>query len=186
MDTRELLQETKERMEQVVTALHAELAKLRTGRAHPALLEHISVESYGSVLRLKEVASITLDSGQTLLISPWDTQQVPAIEKAISESDLGLSPVSHGDKIRVTLPALTQERRQELMKVVGNAAEKSRVAVRGIRRDVLQRLKESVKDKHLSEDEERSIQGDVQKLTDHAIASVDELKSHKDTELQTV
>ncbi len=185
-DTQQLLGDMESRMSQAVHALQGELAKLRTGRAHPDLLAHIKIESYGSQMPLEQVASVSVEGGQTLLIAPWDRQNVAAIEKAIQTSDLNLNPVSHGDKVRVTLPALTAERRGELMKLVGASAEKAKVSIRNVRRDGLQQLKDQVKAKTLTEDQERSAGQAIQKATDRVIASVNEVKEAKETELQTI
>jgi ribosome recycling factor len=184
-DSQACINETKERMAQSLDVLRSELSKFRTGRAHTGLLEHLTVQVYGSSMPLSQVANITAES-QSLVVTPWDRSQVSAIEKAIRESELGLNPATVGDKIRVVLPPLTQERRQSLLKLVGQEAEKAKVAIRNIRRDVLQDLKSAVKDKILTEDDEYALQAQVQKVTDDTIKFSDQIRQDKEKELQHI
>ena len=175
-----------ERMAKCVAALKNELKKLRTGRANTSLLEHVRVEYYGSEVPLQQVANVAVEDARTLTVVPWEKQLVPAIEKAIMKSDLGLNPATAGSVIRVPLPALTEERRRELTKVVRHEGENSRVAIRNVRRDVLHELKEMLKEKLISEDVERKAHEEVQKLTDKYVAEVDHVLADKEKELMQV
>jgi ribosome recycling factor len=175
-----------ERMGKCVVAYRNELKKLRTGRASTALLEHIRVEYYGSDVPLQQVANVAVEDSRTLTVVPWEKQMVPVIEKAIMKSDLGLTPNTAGTVIRVPLPALTEERRRDLTKVVRHEAENARVAIRNVRRDVMHDLKEMLKEKLVSEDDDRRAQEDVQKLTDKFIADVDHVLADKEKELMQV
>jgi len=174
------------RMKKSVEALRHELSRLRTGRAHTSLLEHITVSYYGAEVPLNQVASITVSDPRTLTVSPWDKKAVQNVEKAILNSDLGLNPATSGDVIRVPLPPLTEERRRELTRVVRQEAEQARVAIRNIRRDANQALKTMVKEKEMSEDEERRAEDEIQKLTDKYIAEVDEVAKAKEADLMEV
>lgn len=175
-----------ERMQKSLDSLKSELAKLRTGRAHPSLLEHITVEYYGNQAPLSQAANITASDARTLTVTPWDKNMVQPIEKAILTSDLGLNPSTSGSVIRVPLPPLTEERRRDMIKVVRAEAEHGRVAVRNVRRDANNELKTLLKDKKISEDEERRAQEEVQKLTDKYIIETDKLLEVKEKELMEV
>lgn len=175
-----------DRMAKCVAALRNELKKLRTGRANTALLEHVRVEYYGNEVPLQQVANVAVEDARTLTVVPWEKQLVPVIEKAIMKSELGLNPATAGSVIRVPLPALTEERRRELTKVVRHEGENARVAIRNVRRDVLQELKEMLKEKLISEDVERKAHEEVQKLTDKYVAEVDHVLADKEKDLMQV
>ncbi|MEJ2575764.1 MAG: ribosome recycling factor [Gammaproteobacteria bacterium] len=175
-----------QRMVKSVEALQDHLAKLRTGRAHPSLLDHLHVSYYGSDVPLKQVAAINVEDARTLAVQPWEQNMVGAIEKAILESDLGLNPNTAGTVIRVPLPPLTEERRRDLTKVVRHEAEQARVAVRNIRRDANKDLESLVKDKLISEDDERRGHEIIQKLTDQYIKEIDEVLAAKEEDLMSV
>ena len=175
-----------ERMGKCVAALKNELKKLRTGRASTNLLEHLRVDYYGSEVPLQQVANVAVEDSRTLTVVPWEKQMVPVIEKAIMKSDLGLNPATAGTVIRVPLPALTEERRRELSKVVRHEGEGARVAIRNVRRDVMHELKEMLKEKLVSEDVDRKAQEEVQKLTDKYVAEVDHVIAEKEKELMQV
>lgn len=177
---------TAERMGKSVDALKLELAKIRTGRAHPSLLDHINVSYYGNDVPLSQVANVTIEDARTLAVSPWERTMVQAIEKAIMTSDLGLNPNTAGTVIRVPMPPLTEERRKDLVKVARHEAENSRVAVRNIRRDANTDLKNAVKDKLISEDAERKSVEQVQKLTDQYVKEVDALLEQKEKDLLAI
>jgi ribosome recycling factor len=174
------------RMRKSIASLKDELTKIRTGRAHTSLLDHIPVPYYGSEVPLTQAASVAVTDARTLTITPWEKALVPVIEKAIMASDLGLNPVTVGAVIRINLPSLTEERRRDLIKVVRSEAEGSRVAIRNIRRDANNDLKKLIKDKAISEDDERRAQDDVQKLTDKFVAEVDKILAAKETELMEI
>jgi len=174
------------RMAKSIDSLKDEMAKVRTGRAHPSLLSHIMVDSYGSMVPLSQVANVGIEDARTLTITPWERTMVQVIEKAIMTSDLGLNPNSAGTVIRVPMPALTEERRKDLVKVVKGEAENSRVAVRNVRRDANTSLKTLQKDKDISEDDERRGQDEVQKLTDQYIKSIDEVLASKEKDLMEI
>ncbi|MDE2197220.1 MAG: ribosome recycling factor [Gammaproteobacteria bacterium] len=174
------------RMHKSADVLKETLAKLRTGRAHPSLLDHLRVSYYGSEVPLNQVANVTVADGRTLTITPWEKQMVPVIEKAIMSSDLGLMPATAGSIIRVPMPALTEERRREIIKVARQEAEAARVAVRGVRRDANTELKTLLKDKKITEDQERRAQDEIQKLTDKSIADIDKILAGKEAELLEV
>jgi ribosome recycling factor len=171
------------RMAKSVEALKHAFSKLRTGRAQASLLDHVSISYYGSDTPLNQVASVVVSDARTLTVTPWEKKIVPDVEKAILNSDLGLNPVSAGDVIRVPLPALTEDRRKEMTKVVRHEAEDARVAIRNIRRDANQHLKGLIKEKHLAKDEEHRAEDEVQKLTDCFIATVDDLLKAKEQDL---
>ena len=169
-----------------IEAIKNELQKNRTGRAHPGILDQVQVEYYGSMLPISQVANVSLIDARTISVQPWEKGMGAKIEKAIRESDLGLNPSSLGDLIRVPLPALTEERRKELTKVVRNAGEDARVAVRNLRRDANDQAKKLLKDKLISEDDERRSNDDIQKLTDRTIAEIDKLVQAKEAEVMAV
>jgi ribosome recycling factor len=174
------------KMGKSVEALKSDLGKVRTGRAHTGLLDHIQVDYYGSMMPLSQVANVTLADARTIGVQPWEKKMIPVVEKAIRDSDLGLNPATSGDLIRIPMPALTEERRRELTKVVHKDAENARVAVRNIRRDANEHLKKLLKDKQCSEDDERHAQADVQKLTDRFIAEIDKIMHAKEADLMAV
>jgi ribosome recycling factor len=174
------------RMAKCVLALRNELKKLRTGRAHASLLEHIRVDYYGNQVPLNQVSNVAVEDARTLTVTPWEKPMVQAIEKAIMKSDLGLMPNTAGTVIRVPMPPLTEERRRDMTKVVRHEAENARVAVRNVRRDVMNELKEMLKEKMISQDEEKRAHDDVQKLTDKHVAEVDQILAEKEKELMQV
>jgi ribosome recycling factor len=182
----ELKKSTEQKMHRSVEAFRADLAKVRTGRAHTGLLDHITVDYYGAPTPLAQVAKVTLLDARTIGVAPFEKKMLQAVEKAIRDSDLGLNPASMGELIRVPMPSLTEERRKELIKVVRHEAENARVAVRNLRRDAIHHVKEALKKKEISENEERRSQEDVQKLTDRAIAEIDKLLQQKEAELLAV
>lgn len=182
----EIIKDANSRMSKSIESLKTELAKIRTGRAHPSLLEHISVDYYGSPTPLSQIASIGVEDARTLTITPWESPMVQAIEKAIMNSDLGLNPNSAGSVIRVPMPQLTEERRRDLVKVVRHEGENGKVAIRNIRRDANSDFKSLEKEKEISEDEERKAQDDIQKLTDQHVKEIDELIEVKETDLMKV
>jgi ribosome recycling factor len=182
----EIRKSTEQKMLKSIESLKSDLAKVRTGRAHTGLLDHIQVEYYGSMVPLSQVAGIGLADARTISVQPWEKKMLPVIEKAIRESDLGLNPASQGDVLRVPMPSLTEERRRELAKVIKHEGENARVAVRNLRRDANQGLKDLLKKKDISEDEERRAQDDVQKLTDRFVADIDKLVAEKEKEILTV
>ena len=171
------------RMAKSIDSLKHDLVKLRTGRAHTSLLDHLTVSYYGSDVPLNQVASITIGDARTLVVTPWEKNLVPAIEKAILASDLGLNPATAGTVIRIPLPPLTEERRRDLIKLVRQEGENARVAVRNIRREANADLKELLKEKDITEDEERRAQEAIQKLTDKAIGDVDKVLAAKEADL---
>ena len=182
----EILKDADDRMNKTLKALASELAKIRTGRAHPSLLEHISVNYYGSQVPLNQAANINVLDARTLGVAPWDKNMVTAIEKAIMNSDLGLNPVTAGSVMRVPLPVLTEERRKELTRVVRSEAEKARVAIRNIRRDANHHLKEMLKEKLITEDEDRRQEDKIQKITDVHIKDIDNTLKEKELELMEI
>jgi ribosome recycling factor len=175
-----------QKMAKSIDAFKQELMKIRTGRAHPGLLDQVHVEYYGSMVPISQVANVTLLDARTISVQPWEKGMGPKIEKAIRESDLGLNPASQGDLLRVPMPALTEERRKELTKVVRHAGEEAKIAVRNLRRDANEHLKKLLKDKQATEDEERRAQDDVQKLTDRTVAEIDRLIHGKEAEIMAV
>lgn len=182
----DLKQDASQRMTKSIESLQSELSKIRTGRAHPSLLEHITVDYYGSETPLQQVASISIADPRTLMVTPWEKPMLPVVEKAIRQSDLGLNPASMGEGIRVPLPALTEERRRDMTRLVRNEAENARVAVRNIRRDANQQLKEALKEKMISEDDERRGQDIIQKLTDKFVAEIEKCLTTKEADLLEV
>lgn len=177
---------TEQKMNKSIETLKADLAKVRTGRAHAGILDHVKVDYYGNPTQLSQVANITLIDARTIGVQPWEKKMVGAIEKAIRESDLGLNPATQGELIRVPTPPLTEERRKEMVKLVKTEAEDAKIAVRNIRRDANEGLKKLLKDKAISEDDERRAQDDVQKLTDRFVAEIDKLVAEKEKEVLTV
>ena len=177
---------TEHKMQKSLEALKIDLAKVRTGRAHIGLLDHVQVEYYGSMVPVNTVANVTLLDTRTLGVQPWEKAMVSKVEKAIRDCDLGLNPATQGEVIRVPMPALTEERRRDLIKVVKHECENARVAMRNLRRDANATLKDLLKNKSCSEDEERRAQEDVQKLTDKYVAEIDKQFAQKEVELMAV
>jgi ribosome recycling factor len=175
-----------QKMAKSLDALKADLSKVRTGRAHTGLLDHIHVDYYGSMMPLSQVANVTLADARTIGVQPWEKKMIPVVEKAIRDSDLGLNPATSGDLIRIPMPALTEERRKELTKVVHKEAEAARIAVRNVRREANEHLKKLLKDKQCSEDDERHALVDLQKLTDRFIADIDKVMQAKETDLMAI
>jgi ribosome recycling factor len=186
MNISEIRKSAEQKMQKSVEALKHDLAKVRTGRAHTGLLDHVLVDYYGAMVPIAQVANVGLADARTITVQPWEKKMAPVIEKAIRESDLGLNPATHGDVIRVPMPPLTEERRRELTKVVRHEGENAKVAVRNLRRDAIAHLKELLKKKEVSEDEERRAQDEVQKLTDRFVAEIDKLIAEKEKEIMTV
>ncbi len=186
MSVSELKQNADQKMQKSIESLKHDLSKVRTGRAHPSLLDQVHVDYYGSPTPLSQVANLTLIDARTIGVQPWEKNMIAPVEKAIRESDLGLNPASMGDLIRVPMPALTEERRKELVKVVKHEGENAKIAVRNIRRDANEHLKKLLKDKDISEDDERRAQDDVQKMTDKFVAEVDKLVTQKEADIMTV
>jgi len=182
----DIKKDARERMAKCVQNFQADLKKLRTGRAHPSLIEHLKVDYYGSEVPLQQVASIAVEEGRTLVVSPWEKGVVQAIEKAIHKSDLGLSPMTAGTVIRIPMPPLTEERRREITKVLRHDAENARVAVRNVRRDVMGDIKDLLKEKLISQDDERRAETEIQKLTDKHVADVDQVLAAKEKEVMQV
>lgn len=182
----ELKKSTEQKMQKSLEALKHDFAKVRTGRAHTGLLDHIQVDYYGSPMPVNQVANLTLLDARTIGVTPWEKKMIPIVEKAIRDSDLGLNPATQGDTVRVPMPALTEERRKELIKVCRHEAETARVAVRNLRRDAITVLKDALKAKTVAEDEERRAQDDIQKLTDRYIAEVDKALHQKEADLMVV
>jgi len=175
-----------ERMAKSVASLQQELTKIRTGRAHPSLLHHITVEYYGSQMPLNQVSNVGIEDSRTLTVTPWEKQMVPVIEKAILNSDLGLNPATAGTVIRVPLPPLTEERRKELIKVVRHEAEGGRIAVRNIRRDAIHDIKDLLKEKMIGEDDEHRAEDEIQTITDKYVAEIDQILEDKESELMEI
>ncbi len=182
----DLKKDARTRMKKSVQALQHEFSAVRTGRAHAGLLDHITVEYYGAEVPLNQTANVSVEDSRTLAVQPWDKSMVQKIDKAIRNSDLGLNPTTAGQVIRVPMPPLTEERRRELVKVVKQEAENARVAVRNIRRDVNNDLKALLKEKEITEDEERSAEQAIQKLTDDAVAEIDSMLEQKERDLMEV
>ena len=174
------------RMHKCVQVFLGDLKKMRTGRAHPSLVDHLKVDYYGNDVPLQQVANISVEDARTLVVSPWEKQMVQAIEKAIHKSDLGLTPMTAGTVIRIPLPPLTEERRRDITKVVRHDAENARVSVRNVRRDVLADVKEMLKEKMISQDDERKAQDEIQKLTDRHVAEIDQQLAAKEKEILQV
>ncbi|MFN3295755.1 MAG: ribosome recycling factor [Caldimonas sp.] len=186
MSIADIKKTAEQKMAKSVEAFKHELAKIRTGRAHPGLLDQVHVEYYGSMVPISQVANVTLLDARTISVQPWEKGMGPKIEKAIRESDLGLNPAAQGDLLRVPMPPLTEERRKELTKVVRHAGEEAKVAVRNLRRDANEHAKKLLKDKQITEDEERRSQDEIQKLTDRTVAEIDKLIAAKEAEIMAV
>jgi len=182
----EIKKDASERMSKSVAALKQELTKLRTGRAHTSLLDHITVEYYGSQVPLNQVSNVGVEDSRTLVVTPWEKDMVAKIEKAIMTSDLGLNPVSAGTVIRVPLPALTEERRKDMIRVVRHEAEGGRIAVRNIRRDAIHDVKDLLKEKMIGEDDEHRGEDEIQTITDKHIAEIDQVLADKESELMEI
>jgi len=182
----EIKKDASGRMAKSVASLQQELTKIRTGRAHTSLLDHITVEYYGSQVPLNQVANVGVEDSRTLTVTPWEKDLVQAIEKAIMSSDLGLNPASAGTVIRVPLPALTEERRKDMIRIVRHEAEGGRVAIRNIRRDALHDVKELLKEKMIGEDDERRAEGDIQSITDKFVGQVDQALANKESDLMEI
>ena len=174
------------KMAKSIEALKGELQKIRTGRAHPGILDQVHVDYYGAMVPISQVANVSLLDARTISVQPWEKGLAAKIEKAIRESDLGLNPASQGDLIRVPMPALSEERRRDLTKVVRHAGEECKIAVRNLRRDAIEHLKKLLKDKAVAEDDERRAQDEVQKLTDRVVAEIDRMVHHKEAEIMAV
>lgn len=186
MSVADLKKSTDSRMGKSLETLKVNLSKIRTGRAHAGILDHVHVEYYGSPVPLSQVANLNLADARTVTVQPYEKQMAGAIERAIRESDLGLNPISMGETIRVPMPALTEERRRDLTKVVRTEGEDAKIAIRNLRREANEGLKKLVKDKEISEDDERRAQDEVQKLTDRCVAEIDKMVSQKEAEIMTV
>lgn len=186
MNISDLKKQSEQKMSKSLETLKSDLAKVRTGRAHTGLLDHIQVDYYGTMMSLKQVANVTLTDARTITVQPWEKKLAVNVEKAIRDSGLGLNPMSAGDSIRVPMPPLTEERRKELAKVVKSDGEHAKVAIRNIRRDANTTLKDALKAKTIPEDDEKRAQEDVQKLTDRFIKDVDHAVAEKEKELMSV
>jgi len=186
MTPAEVKKATEQKMQKSIETLKTDLAKVRTGRAHVGILDHVMVDYYGTPTQISQVANLTLLDARTIGVQPWEKKMMAAIEKAIRESDLGLNPATVGEVIRVPTPALTEERRKEMVKLVRSEAEDAKIAIRNIRRDANESLKKLLKDKAISEDDERRTQDEVQKLTDKFVAEVDKLVVEKEKDVMTV
>ena len=182
----ELRKSTEQRMQKSLEALKSDLGKVRTGRAHTGILDHVQVDYYGSMMPINQVAYITLIDARTIGVQPWEKPMVAKVEKAIRDADLGLNPATQGDVIRVPMPALTEERRRDLIKMVKHEGETAKVAIRNQRRDANNHLKEALKKKEVAEDDERRTEDDIQKLTDRYVAEVDKLLADKEKDLMAV
>jgi ribosome recycling factor len=175
-----------QKMQKSLEALKNDLAKVRTGRAHTGLLDHVMVEYYGSMVAVNQVANVNLGDARTINVQPYEKNMISKVEKAIRDSDLGLNPATNGDVIRVPMPMLTEERRRDLTKIVRTEGENAKVAIRNVRRDANDALKKLIKDKEISEDDERRAQDEVQKMTDKAVVEVDKLLQIKEADLMAV
>ncbi|MGE5616310.1 MAG: ribosome recycling factor [Bacillota bacterium] len=186
MNIQDIKKQATDKMAKSVETLKHDLAKVRTGRAHPGLVDHLKVDYYGTETPIPQVANVTLADARTIQIQPWDKKMIHAVEKAIRDSDLGVNPATTGDVIRVPMPALTEERRREMTKIVKHEGENAKVAVRNIRRDAITHLKDLLKNHDVREDEEKRAQDEVQKMTDKAIADIDKLVQEKEKDLMAV
>ena len=186
MNIADLKKSTEQKMGKSIESFKGDLAKVRTGRAHTGLLDHVVVDYYGTPTPINQVAKVILLDSRTIGVTPFEKKLIPTIEKGIRESDLGLNPSTSGDTIRLPMPSLTEERRKELIKVVKHEAENARVAVRNLRRDAIQHLKEGLKKHEVSENDERRAQDEVQKMTDRHVAEIDRLLQEKEKELMAV
>ena len=186
MNIADIRKQTTDKMAKSVDTLKHDLAKVRTGRAHPGLIDHLRVDYYGSEVPINQVGNVTLSDARTISVQPFEKKMVQVIEKAIRDSDLGVNPATSGDVIRIPMPALTEERRRELTKIVKHEGENAKVAVRNVRRDAIQHLKDLLKKGEVSEDEEKRAQDEVQKMTDKAIADIDKLVAEKEKDVMSV
>jgi ribosome recycling factor len=186
MSIAEIKKSAEQKMSKSLETLKTNLSKIRTGRAHTGILDHVQVDYYGSPVPLSQVANITLVDARTIAVQPWEKKMVQVVDKAIRESDLGLNPSTQGDLIRVPMPALTEERRRDLTKVVKGEGEDAKIAIRNLRRDANTHLKDALKAKEVSEDEERRAQDEIQKLTDRFVAEIDRALVQKEAEIMTV
>ncbi|MBI3150054.1 MAG: ribosome recycling factor [Betaproteobacteria bacterium] len=182
----EVKKSAEQKMHKSIETLKADLGKVRTGRAHAGILDHVQVDYYGSMMPIPQVANVNLIDSRTIGVQPWEKKMIPVVEKAIRDSDLGLNPATQGEVIRVPMPALTEERRKDLIKVVRHEAENARIAVRNIRRDANTHLKEALKKKEVPEDDERRAQEDIQKLTDRYITEIDKVLAAKEADLMVI
>ena len=182
----EIIKDAEVRMGKSIDSLHTEFSKIRTGRAHPSLLDQIQVDYYGAGTPINQVANVTIEDSRTLVVTPWEKDMVAKVEKAIMGSDLGLNPATAGTVIRIPMPPLTEERRRDLVKLVRHEAEQGRVAIRNIRRDANSDFKDLLKEKEISEDEERKAEENIQKLTDSYVAKIDKVLADKEAELMEV
>ena len=182
----DIKKDARERMSKCVQTFQADMRKLRTGRAHPSLIEHLKVDYYGNDTPLNQVANIAVEDGRTLVVSPWEKTMVQAIEKAIHKSDLGLNPMTAGTVIRIPMPALTEERRRDITKVLRQDAEGARVAVRNVRRDVMSDIKDLLKEKLISQDDEKRAETEIQKLTDQHVADIEKHLAAKEKEVMQI
>jgi ribosome recycling factor len=186
MNIADLKKQTDQKMDRSVQAFKADLGKVRTGRAHTGILDHVMVDYYGTPTPINQVAKVTLIDSRTIGVTPFEKKMSQAVERAIRDSDLGLNPASQGETVRVPMPLLTEERRKELIKVVRHEAENARVAVRNLRRDAIHQLKDALKKHEVSENDERRAQDEVQKMTDRHVADIDRLLAEKEKELLAV
>jgi ribosome recycling factor len=186
MNIAEIQKSTEQKMQKSVDALKADLTKIRTGRAHTGLLDHIQVDYYGSMVPIGQVAQVGLGDARTITVQPWEKKMIPVVEKAIRDSDLGLNPATSGDIVRVPMPVLTEQRRKELVKVVKHEGENAKIAVRNLRRDANHHVKEMLKAKSISEDDDRRAEEAIQKMTDRFVGEVDKLIAEKEKEVLTV
>ena len=186
MTTEEIRNTAEQKMHRSIEAFKTELTKIRTGRAHPGILDQVHVDYYGSMVPISQVANVTLLDARTISVQPWEKGMGAKIERAIRESDLGLNPAAQGDLLRVPMPALTEERRRDLTKVVRHAGEEARIAVRNLRRDANEHAKRMLKDKTIGEDEERRSLDEVQKITDRMIGEIDRIVAAKEAEIMAV
>jgi ribosome recycling factor len=182
----ELKKTSEQKMQKSLEALRADLGKVRTGRAHTGILDHVQVDYYGSLVPITQVANVTLIDARTIGVQPWEKPMVGKVEKAIRDSDLGLNPSSQGEVIRVPMPALTEERRRDLIKVIKHEGEDAKIAIRNLRRDAISHLKEALKKKEISEDDERRALDDMQRLTDRYVAEVDRMLAEKEKDLMAI
>lgn len=182
----EIIKDAEQRMQKSIESMRGDMAKIRTGRASPALIDHIMVDYYGSPTPINQVANITVQDARTLGVQPWEKPMVPVVERAIMEANLGLNPMTAGELIRIPLPPLTEERRKEMVKVAASEGESGKIAIRNIRRDANGDFKSLLKDKDITEDDDKRAQDLVQKLTDKYVAQVDEIVKEKEAEILTV
>jgi ribosome recycling factor len=182
----DILKDAEQRMQKSVEAMKMEMAKIRTGRASPALIDHLTVDYYGTATPVNQVANISVQDARTLAVQPWEKNMVPVVEKAIMEANLGLNPVTAGDLIRIPMPPLTEERRREMVKIAASEGESGKVAIRNIRRDANSDFKSLLKDKDITEDEDKKAQDDIQKITDKFVALVDDVVAQKEEEIMQV